>query len=185
MEDSQIIGLYFKRDEAAISETAAKYGGFCHGIALNILSINADADECVNDTYLRAWNSMPPHKPDKLGAWLGKVVRNIAFDLWKKNHRKKRYSGMEQLLNELEDCIPSHVTVESEIEEQELTEVINTWLASLPQSDRILFMRRYWNGETVAALAQESGRSPANIAKRMYRLRQNLKSKLEREGYSL
>ena len=182
MEDSQIIGLYFKRDEAAISETAAKYGGFCRGIAMNILSINADADECVNDTYLRAWNSMPPHKPDKLGAWLGKVVRNIAFDLWKKNHRKKRYSGMEELLNELEDCISTRVTVESEIEEQELTEVINTWLTSLPQSDRILFMRRYWNGETVAALEQENGKSPANIAKRMYRLRQNLKSKLETEA---
>ena len=185
MEDSQIIGLYFKRDEAAISETEAKYGAFCHGIALNILSINADADECVNDTYLRAWNSIPPKKPDKLGAWLGRVVRNIAFNLWKKNHRQKRYAGMEQLLNELEDCIPSPVTVECEIEEQELTEVINTWLASLSQNDRILFIRRYWYGETVAVLAQESGMSPANMAKRMYRLRQNLKSKLEKEGYSL
>ena len=92
---------------------------------------------------------------------------------------------MEQLMNELEDCIPSHVTVEIEIEEQELTEVINTWLASLPQSDRVLFMRRYWNGETVAALARESGISAANMAKKMYRLRQNLKSKLETEGYSL
>lgn len=92
---------------------------------------------------------------------------------------------MEQLLNELEDCIPSPVTVEREIEEQELTEVINTWLAALPQNDRILFIRRYWNGETVAVLAQESGMSPANMAKRMYRLRQNLKSKLEKEGYSL
>ena len=83
MKDLQIISLYFKRDEAAISETATKYGAFCHGVALNILSINADADECVNDTYLRAWNSIPPQRPDKLGAWLGKVVRNIAFDLWK------------------------------------------------------------------------------------------------------
>lgn len=81
MEDSQIIDLYFRRDEAAISETAAKYGAFCHGIALNVLSNNADADECVNDTYLRAWNSIPPQKPEKLGAWLGKVVRNVAFDL--------------------------------------------------------------------------------------------------------
>ena len=185
MEDSQIIGLYFKRDEAAISETDAKYGAFCHGIALNILSINADADECVNDTYLQAWNSIPPKKPDKLGAWLGRVVRNIAINLWKKNHRQKRYAGMDQLLNELEDCIPSPVTVECEIEEQELTEVINTWLASLSQNDRILFVRRYWNGETVAVLAKESGMSPANMAKRMYRLRQNLKSKLEKEGYSL
>ena len=185
MEDSQIIGLYFKRDEAAISETETKYGVFCHSIALNILSVNADADECVNDTYLQAWNSIPPQKPDKLGAWLGKVVRNIAFNLWKKNHRKKRYTGMDQLLNELEDCIPSPITVEREIEEQELTEVINTWLASLSQDERILFMRRYWNGETVALLAQENGMSPANMAKRMYRLRQNLKSKLEMEGYSL
>ncbi len=185
MEDLQIISLYFKRDEAAISETSTKYGAFCHGIALNILSIDADADECVNDTYLRAWNSIPPQKPDKLGAWLGKVVRNIAFDLWKKNHRQKRYAGMEQLLSELEDCIPSPVTVEHQIEEQELTNVINTWLASLPQNDRVLFMRRYWNGETVNTLAQESVMSPANMAKKMYRLRQNLKSKLEKEGYSL
>lgn len=92
---------------------------------------------------------------------------------------------MDQLLNELEDCIPSPVTVEHKIEEQELTEVINTWLASLSQNDRILFIRRYWNGETVAVLAQESGVSPANMAKRMYRLRQNLKFKLEKEGYSL
>lgn len=185
MEDLQIISLYFKRNEAAISETATKYGAFCHRIALNILSISADADECVNDTYLRAWNSITPQKPDKLGAWLGKVVRNIAFDLWKKNHRQKRYAGMEQLQNELEDCIPSPATVEYQIEEQELTNIINTWLASLPQNDRILFMRRYWNGETVNTLAQESGMSPANMAKKMYRLRQNLKSKLEKEGYSL
>ena len=87
---------------------------------------------------------------------------------------------MEQLLNELEDCIPSPATVEHQIEEQELTNIINTWLASLPQNDRILFMRRYWNGETVNTLAQESG-----MSKKMYRLRQNLKSKLEKEGYSL
>lgn len=85
--------LFFKRDEAAISETVKKYGSFCHSIALNILSINVDADECVNDAYLQAWNSIPPQKPDKLGSWLGKVVRNIALDFWKKNHRKKRYAG--------------------------------------------------------------------------------------------
>ena len=185
MEDLQIIGLYFKRDESAITETETKYGAYCHGIALNILSINADAEECVNDTYLQAWNSIPPQKPNKLGAWLGKVVRNIAINLWKKNHRQKRYAGMEQLLNELDDCIPSPFTVEREIEEQELTEVINTWLASLSQNDRILFIRRYWHGETVTMLAQESGMSPANMAKRMYRLRKNLKLKLEKEGYSL
>ena len=185
MEDSQIVNLYLERNEAAIAETAAKYGALCDSIALNILSSKADADECVNDAYLRAWNSIPPQKPDKLGAWLGKVVRNIAFDLWKKNHRQKRYAGMEQILAELEDCLPSPSTVEHQMEEQELTEFINTWLASLSQSDRILFVRRYWDGEKVAILAKERGMSPANMAKLMYRLRQNLKCKLEAEGYSL
>lgn len=185
LEDSQIIGLYWKRDEAAISETEAKYGAYCRAVARNILSVDADADECVNDAYLQAWNSIPPQRPDKLGAWLGKVVRNTALNLWKKNHRQKRYAGLEQLLSELEDCIPSPAAVERELEERELTEVINTWLASLPKNDRICFVRRYWNGETVAVLAQENGMSPANMAKRMYRLRKNLKSMLEQEGYSL
>ena len=185
MEDSQIIGLYFRRDEAAISETAAKYGAYCHGIALNILSISADADECVNDAYLQAWNSIPPQKPDKLGAWLGKVVRNIAFNLWKKSHRQKRYAGMEQLLDELGECIPSSQTVEREIDEKELTNAINAWLSSLSRNDRTLFMRRYWKGEKVNELAEEYGITPGKLAKRMYKLRQNLKLTLEQEGYSI
>ena len=98
MQDLQIIDLYNQRDEAAISETAKKYGAFCQSIAFNILTIAADAKECVNDTYLQAWNSIPPQQPVRLGAWLGKVTRNIAINLWNKNHRKKRYAGMEQLL---------------------------------------------------------------------------------------
>lgn len=185
MDDSEIIGLYFKRDETAILETAAKYGAFCHRIALNILSVHADADECVNDAYLRTWNSIPPQRPDKLGAWLGRIVRNLAYDLWKKNHRKKRYIGMEEILNELEECIPAPVTVERKIEEHELTNLIDTWLASLIPSDRILFIRRYWNGEAVNSLAKKSGVTPANMAKQMYRLRKSLKTVLEREGYLL
>ena len=185
MKDSQIISLFFQRDEAAIAETDKKYGTFCYNIALNILSINADAEECVNDTYFQAWNAIPPQRPDKFGAWLGRVVRNIAINLWNKNHRKKRYAGMEKLLNELEDCIPSPVTVEHKIEEKELTGVLNTWLASLSDDDRILFVRRYWNGEILNELAAEYRVPPRNMAKRMYRLRQNLKMKLEKEGYWL
>ena len=185
MEDSQIISLFFKRDEAAIVETEKKYGAFCHKIALNILSISADAEECVNDAFLQAWNSIPPQSPDRLGAWLGKVVRNLAINLWNKNHRQKRYAGMEKLLNELEDCIPSPVTVEHRIEEKELTRFLNPWLASLSRDDRILFVRRYWNGEALNSLAAEYRVSSGNMAKRMYRLRLNLKSKLEKEGYTL
>ena len=185
MEDLEIIGLYFRRDERAITETAAKYGAFCRNIALNILSVSEDAEECVNDAYLRAWDSIPPQKPDKLGAWLGRVVRNTAYNLWNKNHRQKRYAGMEEILNELEDCIPSPDTVEHEIEEQELTGAINAWLADLPKKDRVLFVRRYWNGEAVNALAKRAGISAAATAKRLYRLRRELKSTLEKEGYSL
>lgn len=185
MEDAEIIGLYFRRDERAIAETAAKYGAFCLNIALNILPVPEDAQECVNDTYLRAWNAIPPQKPDHLGAWLGRVVRNIAYNLWTKNHRQKRYAGMDKLLNELEDCIPSPITVEREIEERELTEVINAWLAALPKKDRVLFVRRYWNGEAVNALAKKARISSAATAKRLYRLRRELKTTLEKEGYSL
>lgn len=185
MEDLKIIDLYFERDEAAIVETAAKYGLFCHNIALNILSIEADAEECVNDAYLQAWNSIPPQRPSKFRAWLGKVIRNIALNLWNKNHRQKRYAGMEQLMDELEDCIPAPETVEHKIEEQELTEVINTWLSSLPRDDRVLFVRRYWNGKTVTELAKETGTGAKKLARHMYSLRQNLRSTLEKGGYSL
>ena len=185
MEDLQIIKLYFQRDEAAILETDYKYGAFCHNIALNVLSINADAEECVNDTYFQAWNSIPPHRPNKLGVWLGRVVRNIAINLWNKKHRQKRYAGIEQLLDELENCIPSPQTLEREIEEKELTEIINKWLLSLSRDDRILFTRRYWNGEALNKLAKEYAATPGRLAKRMYKLRQALKLTLEQEGYSI
>lgn len=183
MDDAQIITLYFKRDETAIAETAAKYGAFCHSVARNILSIDADAEECVSDTYLQAWNAIPPQCPDRLGAWLGRVVRNIAINLWHKNHRKKRYAGMELLLDELAECIPSPRSVEHEIQEKELTEIINRWLTFLSKEDRILFLRRYWNGEAVNMLAKEWGMSQGSLAKRMYRLRQALKLVLMQEGY--
>lgn len=185
MEDSRIIELYFQRDEAAISETAAKYGTYCHRLAWNILSVEEDAQECVNDTWLQAWNAIPPGRPDRLGAWLGRVVRNIAFNLWNKNHRKKRYAGMEQLLTELEECIPSPESVEEELEAKELTGAVDTWLGSLSREDRVLFLRRYWYGEAVKELAEEAGMPPGRLAKRMYGLRQSLKGRLEQEGYRI
>lgn len=185
MDDNQIIDLYWQRNENAISETDKKYGSFCHHIAQNILSLAEDAEECVNDTYYQAWDSIPPQHPRILRAWLGKIVRNTSINLWMKNHTQKRYAGMNLILDELEDCIPSSATVEHEIEAQELTVFLNTWLASLSQNDRTLFMRRYWNGEAVNELAKEYGISPGKLAKQMYHLRQNLKISLEKEGYSL
>lgn len=185
MEDAEILDLYFARDESAISETAAKYGRLCRSVALNILSVEADADECVNDAYLRAWNAIPPERPERLGVWLGRVVRNLAYDVWKKNHRLKRDAGLETLLEELAECVPSPDTVERRLEERELSAAIDAWLASLPAEDRVLFVRRYWFGEAVKDLAHMAGVPAAGMAKRMLRLRRSLRSTLEKEGYSL
>lgn len=185
MEDIQIIELYWQRNEQAIAETSSKYGTFCFGIAKNILSIYEDAEECVNDTYHQAWNVIPPQRPLKFKPWLGKIVRNIALNLWNKNHTQKRYAGMTELLSELEDCIPSSQTVEQEIEEKELTEQIDRWLRSLDREDRILFVRRYWNGVALRDLASEQGIAPGTLAQRIYRLRIGLKTVLEKEGIHL
>jgi RNA polymerase sigma-70 factor (ECF subfamily) len=185
VEDEQIIALYFQRDEDAIAETAKKYGAFCNKLACSILTDPADAEECVSDAYFQAWNAIPPQRPARLGAWLGRVVRNNALNLWKKNHRKKRYDGMEQLFSELTDCIPSPATVEQVLDGWELTAFLNRWLGTLPPDDRVLFLRRYWNGEAVRDLARQAGVSPAKLEKRLYRLRQTLRAALEKEGYSL
>ena len=185
MEDLQIVNLYFERDESAIAETDKKYGALCRGVAMRILSIREDAEECVNDAYLQAWNSIPPLRPTNFGAWLGKVVRNRAINLWNKNHRQKRYAGMEQLLDELQECVPSPQTVECALEERELSAAIDGWLLTLSRRDRVLFVRRYWFGISVNELAKECGATPKGLAKRMYHLRQKLKLALEREGYSV
>ena len=185
MEDCFIIDLYWQRSERAIAETEKKYGGFCYSIAYNILSVREDSEECVNDTWHSTWNAIPPQRPTSFRAWLGRITRNKALDLWNKKHRQKRYSGGDELLSELEDCIPSPVTVESRIEAKELTRHIEEWLRALPREDRILFLRRYWNGQPLSDLAREMGISPEKLASRMYRLRWSLKDALKKEGVYL
>ena len=185
MEDEQILALYWQRDERAIEETAKKHGDFCRGIAKNILSVEEDAEECVNDTYHRAWTSIPPQRPAGFRAWLGRVVRNIALNLWDRNHAQKRYAGMTALLSELEDCVPSPLTVEQEIETKELTAIIERWLRSIGREDRALFVRRYWNGTALNELARERGVPPGKLAQRMFRLRLSLRAALEKEGVQL
>jgi len=181
MEDSKIIDLYWDRNENAIAQTAQKYGNYCHTIAYNVLSVQEDAEECVNDTYVQAWNTIPPQRPTMFKAWLGKVVRNLALNLWDKNHAQKRYQGMDAVLDELEECIPATQTVESEIEDKELGKVISDWLRTLEEDDRNLFVRRYWGGESVNDLAEEWGITANKLAQKMFRLRNSLKSALEKE----
>ena len=185
MEDAALVALYWQRDETAVAQTDAQYGGFLRALALNLLGIAEDAEECVNDTYLAAWNAMPEERPARLRPWLGRVTRNIAVDRWRRDHASKRFAGLTLLLDELEDCIPDPETVERTLEAQELGEAISAWLRTLPADDRQLFVRRYWNGEALQALAQARGIAPEKLAQRMFRLRRSLRTALEKEGIAL
>lgn len=185
MEDRQIIALYFQRDEAALSETEIKYGTFCRRIADNVLNNTEDAEECVNDTYLMAWKQIPPTVPESLQAFLGKIVRNLSISRYRALHAKKRFSGMEVMLSELNDCIPAAANVEQEIEGKELTGYINSWLAGLKTEERVLFVRRYWYGDEVKNLAGQYDSSAVKITQRLLRLRRKLKAFLEEKGVSV
>ncbi|MBR6644113.1 MAG: sigma-70 family RNA polymerase sigma factor [Lachnospiraceae bacterium] len=185
MEDNQIIELFFRRDETALTETANKYGGFCLRIAMNVVNVREDAEECVNDTYHTAWNQIPPTKPDSFKAFLGRIVRNFAISKYRVLHAKKRFNGLEVMLSELSDCIPGTESVEQEMEAKELTEYINTWLAGLKPEDRALFVRRYWYGDEVRELAKKCGVSGTQMTQRMLRLRRKLKVFLEEKGVVL
>jgi len=183
MDDLQIIELFWLRDEAAILESQKKYGDFCRSIAFHILNDPEDTKECVLDTWLRAWDSIPPTRPNFLRAFFGRIVRNLSISRYRREHAQKRFSSMEILLGELEDCIPSVQTTETMAEASELSRIIETWLLSLPREARILFLRRYWNGLPLKTLAKELGISANNLSQRMYRLRLSLKTALEKEGY--
>lgn len=185
MEDNQIIDLYFRRDESALTETANKYGTFCLRIAMNVVNVREDAEECVNDTYHTAWNQIPPTRPDSFKAFLGRIVRNFAISKYRALHAKKRFNGLEVMLSELGDCIPATESVEQEMEAKELTEYINSWLADLKQEDRVLFVRRYWYGDEVKDLARKCGVSGTQMTQRMLRLRRKLKEYLTEKGVVL
>lgn len=185
MEDQQIIELYFRRDESALVETAKKYGTFCLRIAMNVLTVREDAEECVNDTYHTAWNQIPPTRPDSFKAFLGRIVRNFSISKYRALHAKKRFNGLEVMLSELNDCVPAAEDVEQEIEAKELSEYINTWLEGLPAEDRVLFVRRYWYGDEVRELAKRCSVSGTQMTQRMLRLRRKLKAYLEEKGVVL
>ena len=185
MEDQQIIALYHQRSEAAIQETDRKYGPLCRRIAMNILNLREDAEECVNDTYHAAWNRMPPELPASLGAFLGRITRNISISRFRANRAQKRCQGMEILLSELDECIPDTAGVEDMADARLLSGLISNWLDTLPQEDCALFIRRYWHGDAVQTLAKEWHCTPNRMAQRMRKLRLGLKAYLEQEGVDL
>ena len=185
MDDKQIIELYFERNEQAIKETQDKYGTFCHRIAMNILGIHEDAEECVNDTYYSVWKQIPPTVPEVFKVYLGRITRNLSISRFRAMRAKKRYSSMEIMLSELNDCVPSSSNVEQTIEVMQLSDYISEWLDSLPEEDCALFARRYWFGDEVQELAKKCGITAAKMAQRMLRLRKSLKAALEQKGVAL
>lgn len=184
MEDTKIIALYWDRSEEAITETAAKYGSFCHSIAFNILSSHEDAGECVNDTYLDAWKRIPPKRPEILSAFLGKITRHIAIDRWRKRSAQMRGGGeMELAFEELAECIPNTDEPQQKMEAKELEALIRRFLQELPDYSRILFMRRYWALESIQTIAAETGFSTSKVKSSLHRTRMKLRKFLNEEGY--
>ena len=185
MDDHAIVELYHRREEQAIAESDKKYGPLCRSVALRLLGVREDAEECVNDTWHAAWNRMPPDRPQALGAFLGRITRNLSVSRWRRDHAKKRYDGMEVLLSELEDCVPAPGTVEENWDRRQLSRSISTWLDSLEDEDRRLFIRRYWYGEAVKELAAQRGERVNTLSQRLLRLRRALRTFLETEGVEL
>ena len=185
MEDIQIIQLFWRRDESAIAETDRKYGSFCHRIAMNILRSFQDSEECVSDTYQKTWETIPPQKPDSLRSYLGRIVRNFSISRYRNLHAQKRFSGLEVLLSELEDCVPTPDNVQRTADANDLAELIGRWLDGCSREDRAVFLRRYWNGESVKDLARQAGVLPNAMTKRLLRLRESLRRFLEEEGIAV
>lgn len=182
MNDETIIELFWARSEQAIKELDGKYGRVFHSVSYNILNNRQDAEECVNDAYLGAWNAIPPAKPNPLLAFVCKIVRNISLKRYEQNTAEKRNSHYDMAMEELEDCLTSPSNIEQEIAERELTEIIEAFLDSLSQENRVIFIRRYWFSDTYADIAGRVGLTEKNVSVRLTRIRKELRKYLtERE----
>lgn len=186
MDDCELVELYWKRDELAILETAKKYGGYCYKIAYNILQKPEDSEECVSDTYFKAWNAIPDDRPYIFSAYLGKIARNLAINIYNKSNAKKRGNGeLDLILNELENCIPSNYDVEIETESRQICKAINRFLLSLNEERRIIFVRRYWYGDSIKSISERFGFGESKIKSILFRCRNSLKRYLKREDIIL
>lgn len=183
MNDAEIIELYFDRNEQAIVNTQEKYGKYCYSIAFNILYDNEDTEECVNDTWLRAWNVIPPQKPGRMQLFLGTITRNLAFDRYKRNRAQKRGGGnIELALEELTECLPSEDTIEDLTIAKELEQSIHHFLESLPEKECNVFLRRYWYVEDYQSIADRYHMKLNTVKTILFRIRGKLKAFLEEEG---
>ena len=184
MDDEKIVELYFSRSEDAIAETAKKYGRYCHTVAFRILRSASEAEECVDDTYMRAWGAMPPDKPRRLSAYLAKITRNLALDRYEKNRAAKRYSPATVALEELSDVLGDGDDGEV-CDEIALTEALNHFLGGLPENERRVFLQRYWYLLSVREIATEVRLSEANVKVILFRVREKLRSYLAFRGITV
>lgn len=178
MDDREIVRLFYRRSERAIAELSAKYGALCLKIAYNILNDAQDAEECVNDAYLGAWNTIPPQDPDPLRSYICRIVRNLALKKWRANSAQKRGGGFEVSLSELEGCLPDN-SLDERFCANELTEQINEFLATLSRDDRVMFVRRYWFGAPLAEISADFGITEHNASVRLGRMRKKLRKYLD------
>ena len=182
--DEKIIELFFERSEQGIRELDIKYGKVCHKLSYNIVSNRQDAEECVNDAYLGAWNAIPPAKPDPLLTYICKIVRNISLKIYYRKEAANRSSHYTIAMEEIEACIADPNTVEAEIEARELARIIEAFLDTLTFENRVIFMRRYWFADSYKSIAELVGLSEKNISVRLTRIREKMKQYLiEREVF--
>lgn len=177
MEDQKIIALYFARDEQAIAETEVRYGKLCRQIAMHILGNRADAEECVNDTYLKLWNSIPPEHPRSLTAYIRRMIRNIAIDRYRARSKAFKHMDFDVVLEELAEVTPSDVS------EDALRDAVQGFLRTLGDTDRRLFLGRYWYATSVKELAKAWGMTPNAVSLRLYKTREKMKAYLSERGY--
>lgn len=185
MDDTQIVALYLARDESAIEQTKRKYDGYCRYIAERILPSREDAEECVNDAYLKAWNTIPPQQPQTLSSYIGMLTRQLSLNRYKENHRQKRGGGeVALLLDELAECIADR-SAGNVADDVMLRDALDRFLGGLKQRDRIVFMRRYWYADTPEHIAKELSMTEQSVNVLLFRTRKKLKQFLEKEGIYL
>lgn len=183
MEERDIVALYWARDERAIAETERRYAPFCRAIARNILGDAEEGEECLQDTWVRAWNAIPPNRPDSLRVFLGRITRNLALNRLRNARAEKRGGGQVALaLGELAECLPGGETPEETHDRREMITALDRFLGELPEEPRAIFLRRYWRMDSIAEIARWAGWSESRVSTLLYRLRGRLREFLTVEG---
>lgn len=185
MTDPEIVALYWKRSEEAISCTIEKYGRYLFRLAMNILNINEEAEECVNETYLSAWNQMPPDRPARLLPYLGRISRCLALNRFDYLNAQKRKSDLTVQLSELEDCLAAPDSVEQQYEDSELAAAISSFLREQDEESRNMFIRRYWFSDSIRQIAKQYGVRESKVKSQLFRIRGRLKEYLAKEGFTV